>query len=78
MAGLNIHPLAGIFPPMSDEAFAALVAKIRTNGLHELPTRTIDRYFMRVPSDATTHLNAAQVRTRDGEISDVALWRLLK
>jgi hypothetical protein len=32
---LEIHPLAEIFPPMSDEGFAALVSDIRENGLRE-------------------------------------------
>ena len=32
---LAIHPLAEIFPPMSEEAFAGLVEDIRENGLRE-------------------------------------------
>ena len=43
-----------------------------------MPTHTIGRDLPRVPVDAaTTYLNAAQVRTRYGGVSDMALWRWL-
>jgi predicted DNA-binding transcriptional regulator AlpA len=31
-----------------------------------------------LPAEATTYLNAAQVRTRYGGVSDMALWRWLQ
>ena len=43
-----------------------------------MPTHTIGRDLPRVSADATvTYLNAAQVRTRYGGMSDMALWRWL-
>ena len=43
-----------------------------------MPTHTIGRDLPRVSADASvTYLNAAQVRTRYGGISDMALWRWL-
>lgn len=43
-----------------------------------MPTHTIGRDLPRVSADAAiTYLNAAQVRTRYGGMSDMALWRWL-
>ena len=44
-----------------------------------MPTHTIGRDLPRISKDATvTYLNAAQVRTRYGGMSDMALWRWLR
>ena len=41
-----------------------------------MPTHTIGRDLPRISKDVTvTYLNAAQVRTRYGGMSDMALWR---
>ena len=43
-----------------------------------MPTHTIGRDLHWVAADATTiYLNAAQVRSRYGGMSDMALWRWL-
>ena len=43
-----------------------------------MPTHTIGRDLPRVSVDASTiYLNAAQVRSRYGGMSDMALWRWL-
>jgi predicted DNA-binding transcriptional regulator AlpA len=43
-----------------------------------MPTRTIGRDLPQISADVTvTYLNAAQVRTRYGGVSDMALWRWL-
>ena len=34
--------------------------------------------FRELPAEATTYLNAAQVRSRYGGVSDMALWRWLQ
>ena len=43
-----------------------------------MPTRTDARDLAQLPAEATTYLNAAQVRTRYGGVSDMALWRWLQ
>ena len=42
-----------------------------------MPTHTNARDLAQLPAEATTYLNAAQVRTRYGGVSDMALWRWL-
>jgi hypothetical protein len=43
-----------------------------------MPPHTIERDFSRVSVDAdVVYLNAAQVRSRYGGVSDMALWRWL-
>jgi predicted DNA-binding transcriptional regulator AlpA len=41
-----------------------------------MPTHT--NALAQLPAEATTYLNAAQVRTRYGGVSDMALWRWLQ
>ena len=43
-----------------------------------MPTHTDASDLPRLPAEATTYLNAAQVRTRYGGVSDMALWRWLQ
>ena len=43
-----------------------------------MPTHTNARDLAQLPAEATTYLNAAQVRTRYGGVSDMALWRWLQ
>ena len=43
-----------------------------------MPTHTDARHLARLPAEVTTYLNAAQVRTRYGGVSDMALWRWLQ
>jgi predicted DNA-binding transcriptional regulator AlpA len=43
-----------------------------------MPTHTDARDFAEPTAEATTYLNAAQVRTRYGGVSDMALWRWLQ
>jgi predicted DNA-binding transcriptional regulator AlpA len=43
-----------------------------------MPTHTDARDLAQLPAEATTYLNAAQVRTRYGGVSDMALWRWLQ
>ena len=43
-----------------------------------MPTHTDARDVAQLPAEATTYLNAAQVRTRYGRVSDMALWRWLQ
>jgi predicted DNA-binding transcriptional regulator AlpA len=43
-----------------------------------MPTHTDGNDLAQLPAEATTYLNAAQVRTRYGGVSDMALWRWLQ
>lgn len=64
-------------------SYDAAVASLYFRGSHEMeremPTHTIDRDLPQVSEDAgRIYLNATQVRTRYGGISDMALWRWLQ
>ena len=43
-----------------------------------MPTHTNVCDVAPLPAEATTYLNAGQVRTRYGGVSDMALWRWLQ